>query len=138
MSGFDGRFDHSYTQMSGTLRLGGNEVLVKFARPEESNASPLSGHWRASGSGQTCVLHVYDGSATIDVYSGQQSVFGESVGVTKLADGRFDVSLPSIGASAFIGFVDPERRSFRGTWYGRGFHCSENGPQGIFTRFNIE
>ena len=134
VSGFDGQFNQSHTQLSGTLRLGGSEIPVRFCRPEESTTTRLAGHWTASGSGQTCVLHVYDGSATIDVYSSQQAIFGRLVGVTQLAGDRFDVSWADIGPYLFIGSVDPERHTFQGTWYGRGFRCSENGPQGLFTR----
>jgi hypothetical protein len=138
VSWLDGQFNPSRTQLSGTLRMGGSEIRVMFSRPEESTATRLAGHWAASGLGQTCVLHVYDDSATIDVYSSQQSVFGRTVGVTQLADGSFDVSWADIGPYSFIGSVDPERHTFQGTWYGRGFRCSENGPQGLFTRSDIK
>jgi hypothetical protein len=138
VSGFDGGFNESRTQLSGTLRLGGTEIPVRFSRPGESTATPLAGHWTASGLGQTCVLHVYDGATTIDVYSSQQSVFGILVGVAQLADERFDVSWADIGPYSFIGSVDPDHHTFQGTWYGRGFRCSDNGPQGVFTRNNIK
>ena len=135
--GFDGRFVKSYSELSGTLRLNDDTVPVIFTRPHESVASPLAGHWTASGSGQTCVLHVYDGAATIDVYSSSQAVFGQPVNITALADGRLEVSWSDIGPISFIGSVDLLGR-FHGTWYGRGFRCSEEGPQAIFTHFDIK
>jgi len=138
VSGFDGRFNESRTQLSGTLRLRGSEIPVRFSRPKESTAAPLAGQWTASGLGQTCVLHVYDGLATIDVYSSLQSVTGILVAVTQLADEKFDVSWADIGHYSFAGSVDPDRHTLRGTWYGRGFRCSENGPRGVFTRNSIK
>jgi hypothetical protein len=138
VSGFDGRFNESRTQLSGTLRLRGSEIPVEFSRPKESTAAPLAGHWTASGLGQTCVLHVYDGLATIDVYSSLQSAFGILVHITQLANEKFDVSWADIGPYSFIGSVDPDHHTFQGTWHGRGFRCSDNGPQGVFTRNDIK
>lgn len=131
---FDGTFDQNQARLSGTLRLGGDEISVKFIRPEEISTSPLSGHWMASGWGETCRLHVYDGSATIDISSNEQSVFGQPVTVAKMADGRFDVSWSGLGPNSFVGSVDIDRRNFQGSWHGRGFHCSD-GPKGVFTRY---
>jgi hypothetical protein len=135
--GFDGRFVKSYSELSGTLLLNGEGVSVIFTRPHESVASPLAGHWTASGAGQTCVLHVYDGAATIDVYSRGQAVFGQPVNITALADGRLEVRWSDIGPISFVGSLDLLGH-FHGTWYGRGFRCSEDGPQGIFTRSGIK
>ena len=135
--GFDGRFVKSNSELSGTLRLNGDTVPVIFTRPHESVASPLAGHWTASGAGQTCVLHVYDGAATIDVYSRGQAVFGQPVNIAALADGRLEVSWSDIGPISFVGSLDLLGH-FHGTWYGRGFRCSEDGPRGIFTRFDIK
>jgi hypothetical protein len=118
--GFDGGFNESRSQLSGTLRLGDSEIPVRFGRPEDSTSTLLAGHWIASGLGQTCVLHVYDDAATIDVYSSQQSVFGILVGVAQLPNERFNVSWADIGPYSFIGSVDPDRRTFQGTWHGAG------------------
>ena len=55
-----------------------------------------------------------------------------------LVDEKFKVSWADQGPYSFIGSVDPDHHTFQGTWHGRGFRCSDNGPQGGFTRNNIK
>jgi hypothetical protein len=67
--------------------------------------------------GQTCVLHVYDGNTTIDIFQEDSGVFGILVGLSRV-DSEFLITWQDIGPRQFQGVLDKQTKTLHGRWAG--------------------